>query len=110
MFWLLLQGLNTSTITSISNALCMSPHLLISPAGVDYEAVTTTLMFNDSMSAQVVTIPILDDLIVENYCNFVKSFGVTLTTIDTAVTLRSQTASVTIRDDDSKLHCCLGVA
>ena len=53
------------------------------------------------MRTNVVTIPILDDLIVENY----KSFQVTLTTFDTAVTLRSQTASVTIRDDDSKLHC-----
>ena len=88
----------------------MSPHHLISPAGVDYEAVTATLTFNDSMPAQVVTIPILDDLIVENYCNTVKSFHVTLTTFDTAVSLRSQTASVTIRDNDSKLHCCLGVA
>ena len=84
----------------ISNAQCMFPHLLISPAGVDYEAVTTTLTFNVSMPAQVVTIPILDDLIVENY----KSFSVALTTFDTAVTLRSQTASVTIRDDDSKLQ------
>ena len=75
-------------------------HYLISPAGVDYEAVTTNLTFNASIPAQVVTIPILDDLIVENS----KSFRVTLTTVDSAVTLRSQTGSVTIRDDDSKLQ------
>ena len=72
-----------------------------SPAGIDYEAVNTTLTFNESMLAQVMTIPILDDLIVEND----KFFGVTLTTFDTAVTLRSQTTNVTVRDNDSKLHC-----
>ena len=68
---------------------------------MDYAAVTTSLTFNDSMPAQAVTIPILDDPIVEND----KSFHVTLTTVDTAVTLRLQTTSVNIRDDDSKLHC-----
>ena len=72
-----------------------------SPAGVDYEAVNTTLIFNGSMLAQMVTIPIVDDQIVENN----GSFDVTLTTIDTAVTLRPQTTCVTIRDNDSKLHC-----
>ena len=71
-----------------------------SPVGADYEAVTTTLTFNDSTPTQVVTIPILDDLIVENY----ESFDVTLTTFDTAVILRSQTTHVTIRDNDSKLQ------
>ena len=68
---------------------------------MDYVAVTTNLTFNISMPTQVVTIPILNDLVVEND----KSFRVTLTTFDTAATLRSQTASVTIRDNDSKLHC-----
>ena len=71
-----------------------------SPAGIDYEAKSTTLTFNGSMLAQVVTIPIFDDQIVENS----KSFRVTLTTFDTAVTLKLQTASVTIRDNDSKLE------
>ena len=68
---------------------------------MDYEAVTTNLTFNASIPTQVVTIPILNDQIVENS----ESFRVTLTTFDTAVTLRSQTASVTIRDNDRKLHC-----
>ena len=59
-------------------------------------------MFNESMLAQMVTIPILnDDLIVEND----TSFGVILITFDTAVTPRPQTTYVTIRDNDSKLHC-----
>ena len=78
-------------------SMCLLSHSL---AGMDYEAVTTTLTFNVSTPTQVVTIPILDDLIVENS----KSFDVILTTIDTAVTLRSQTTRVTIRDNDSKLH------
>ena len=83
-------------------SLLIYTHCLISPAGMDYEAVTTNLTFNNSTSAQVVTIPIVDDLVVENY---LESFRVTLATFDTAVTLRSQTTSLTIRDNDSKLHC-----
>ena len=66
--------------------------LLICPAGIDYTAVITTLTFSVSMPTQVVTIPILDDEIVESS----KSFMVTLTTTDQAVTLNVQTASVTI--------------
>ena len=71
-----------------------------SPAGIDYEALNTTLTFNVSIPTQVVTIPILDDQIVENF----ESFDVALTTFETAVTLKLQTASVTITDDDSKLQ------
>ena len=78
-----------------------STHCLISPAGVNYEAVTTNLTFNDPIPSQVVTIPILDDLVVESD----KSFNVTLAIFDTAATLRFQTTSVTIRDNDGKLHC-----
>lgn len=50
----------------------------------------------------MVTIPIFDDLIVENYY---KYFYVPLTTNDPAVTLSLQRAGVGIRDNDSKLHC-----
>ena len=46
----------------------------------------------------MVTIPILDDMIIENS----ESFRVILTTFDTAVTLRLQTTSITIGDNDSK--------
>ena len=48
----------------------------------------------------MVTILIFDDLVVENN----ESFCVRLTAFDTAVTPRLQTASVTIRDNDSKLY------
>ena len=68
---------------------------------MDYEAVTTNLTFSISMLTNVVTIPIHDDLIVEND----KSFNMTLATFDTAATLRLRTASVTITDNDSKLRC-----
>ena len=71
---------------------------LISPAGLDYVAVTTTLTFDVSMPTQVVTIPIRDDMIVED----TKSFTVALATNDTAVTLRLQNATVSIGDNDSK--------
>jgi len=61
---------------------------------MDYQAVNTTLTFNVSMSTQVVTIPILDDEIVEGYYNSHEYFRVTLKTIDLAVTLNIQTATV----------------
>ena len=76
-------------------------HRLISPAGVDYEVVTTNLIFNDSMSTQVVTILIL----LISFLKTTNSFYVTLTTFDTAPTLRLQTTCVTIRDNDNKIHC-----
>ena len=92
----------TSSITLSGiyiNCTIYNPVSSHSPAGADYEAVTTTLTFNVSTPTQVVTIPIIDDQIVENN----EFFGVTLTTFDTAVTLNLQTASVTIRDNDGKL-------
>ena len=70
---------------------------------MDYQVVNITLTFSVSMSTQVVAIPILDDEIVEGYYNSHEYFRVTLTTIDPAVTLNIQTATVYIRDDDSKL-------
>ena len=75
----------------------MYAHCLISPAGSDYDAVTTTLTFSASMATQVVTIPIRDDLIVEHR----ESFTEALATNDRAVTLRLQTATVSIGDNDS---------
>ena len=83
---------------------------------MDYQRVNTTLTFSVSTSTQVVTIPIRDDEIVEGYYNSHEYFRVTLTTIDPAVTLNIQTATVYIRDNDSRLWatylgvlyvCCL---
>ena len=88
--------------------LCMYLLLIIYPAGMDYTAVTTTLTFSISMPTQVVPISILDDQIVESYYNSHQYFRVSLTTIDPAVMLDLQTATVYIRDNDSKLEylCC----
>ena len=85
------------TIFSLVCKFTMYAHCLISPAGSDYDAVTTTLTFSASMPTQVVTIPIRDDLIVEHR----ESFTVALATNDRAVTLRLQTATVSIGDNDS---------
>ena len=52
------------------------------------------------MPTQMITIPIFDDLIVEDST---ETFRVTFATTDSAVTLAIQTATVYISDDDSKL-------
>ena len=80
-------------------AFCPCALHLFSPAGSDYEAILTNLTFNVYMPTQMITIPILDDLIVEGST---ESFRVTFATTDSAVTLDIQTATVYIRDDDSK--------
>ena len=69
---------------------------LISPAGSDYTPVTTDLTFNSTNTAipQTVTIPILDDLLLEDS----EVFNVTLTTNNSNVTLLPDSASVTIED------------
>lgn len=56
-------------------------------------------MFNVYMPTQTITIPILDDLIVEGST---EVFRMSFATTDSAVTLEIQTATVYIRDDDSK--------
>ena len=67
---------------------------------MDYQAINTILTFSVSMPTQVVTIPILEDQIVESDHEYLH---VTLTMIDSAVTLNAQTATVRITDNDSKL-------
>ena len=74
---------------------------LISPAGSDYTPVTTDLTFNSTNAAipQTVTIPILDDLLLEGS----EVFDVTLTTNNTDVTLLPNLTTVTIEDLYGKL-------
>ena len=74
---------------------------LISPAGSDYTPVTTDLTFNSTNAAipQTVTIPILDDLLLEGS----EVFNMTLTTNNSNVILLPDLATVTIQDVESKL-------
>ena len=74
---------------------------LLSPAGSDYTPVTTDLTFNSTNAAipQTVTIPILDDLLLEGS----EVFNVTLTTNNSNVTLLPNLTTVTIEDVEGKL-------
>ena len=74
---------------------------LFSPAGSDYTPVTTDLTFNSTNEAipQTVTIPILDDLLLEGS----EVFTVTLTTNNSNVTLLPNLTTVTIEDVEGKL-------
>ena len=72
-------------------------YLYMHTAGMDYTAVSRNLAFNGIVSFQMVTIPILDDLIVERS----EIFTLTLTSTDPAVVLNS--SSITIEDTDSEL-------
>ena len=74
---------------------------LLSPAGSDYTPVTTDLTFNSTNAAipQTVTIPILDDLLLEGS----EVFDVTLTTNNSNVTLLPNLTTVTIEDVEGKL-------
>ena len=65
---------------------------------MDYVVTSSDLTFNGATSSQTVTIPILEDNIVEGS----ETVIVTLTSADPAVILNPPSASVTIEDDDSK--------
>ena len=74
---------------------------LISSDGSDYTPVTTDLTFNSTNAAipQTVTLPILDDLLLEGS----EVFNVTLTSNNSNVTLLPDVATVTIEDVEGKL-------
>jgi len=65
---------------------------------MDYTAVSRNLTFSAAVSTQMVTIPILDDLIVERS----EMFTLALTSTDPAVILNPSSSSVTIEDVDSE--------
>ena len=67
-------------------------------AMVDYTVTTSDLTFDVAPSSQTVTIPILEDNIVEGS----ETIIVTLTSADPASILNPSSASVTIEDNDGK--------
>ena len=67
-------------------------------AMVDYTVTSSDLTFEAATSSQTVTIPIVDDDIVEGS----ETIIVTLTSADPAVILNPPSASVTIEDNDGK--------
>ena len=65
---------------------------------MDYIFTSSDLTFNATTSSQTVTIPILDDNIVEGS----ETIIVTLTSADPAAIVNPSSASVTIEDNDGK--------
>ena len=67
-------------------------------ATVDYVVTSSDLTFDAATSSETVTIPILEDSLVEGS----EIVIVTLTSADPAAILNPSTASVTIEDNDGK--------
>ena len=65
---------------------------------MDYIAVSRNLTVNAIVSTQMVTIPIIDDFIVEHS----EMFTLALTSTDPAVILNPSSCNVTIKDVDSE--------
>ena len=72
----------------------------IYPASSDYTTLTRSLVLNGATNSQTVTIPIRDDMVVENQFEF---FSMNLSTSDSAVMLDPVSAAVTVEDNDSEL-------
>ena len=73
-------------------------HFLILAATLDYVVTSSDLTFNATTSSQTVTIPILEDNIVEDF----ETIIVTLASADPAAIVNPSSASVTIEDNDGK--------
>ena len=64
----------------------------------DYNETTVNLTFDAIISTQVVTVPILDDNVVED----TEFINLTLTSVDSAVMLHPAIARINIEDVDSE--------
>ena len=77
---------------------CVHDHFSITLATVDYDVTSTNLIFSATTSSQIVTIPILEDSILESS----ETINVTLMSVDPAAILNPASAVVTIEDNDGK--------
>ena len=66
---------------------------------MDYNFVSTNLIFDAAVTTQMVAIPIIDDQIIENS----EIINLTLVSTDSAVVLNPSISTITIEDVDSKL-------
>ena len=71
-------------------------------AGIDYENVSTTLIFSECANKSCVRITILDDMIVERR----ETFSISLESIDRRITLDQDSANgeVTIMDNEGRTY------
>ena len=77
---------------------CVHDHFSITLATVDYDVTSTNLIFSATTSSRIVTIPILEDTIVEGS----ETINVTLTSVDPAAILNPASSLITIEDNDGK--------
>ena len=74
----------------------------ITPAGTDYIDATITLMFDATISTQMVTVLVLNDNVVED----TEFINLALTSVESAVILNPATARINIEDVDCELRLC----
>ena len=73
-------------------------NVLITLARVDYSFTRSEVTFSATTSSQVVTIPIIDDPVLESS----ETINVTLTSVDPAAILSPASAVITLDDNDGK--------
>ena len=73
-------------------------NVLITLARVDYSFTSSEVTFSATTSSQVITIPILDDTILESS----ETINVTVTSVDPAAILNPASAIITLDDNDGK--------
>ena len=78
--------------------------LCLLSGGTEYTHVSTKYQtLNAGLSTQIVTIPILDNMVVAESV----LFSVVLTSADPAVVLHPEIADIIIEDDDCELSSCI---
>ena len=76
--------------------------LSTTPVGTDYNDTTVTLTFDAIISTQMVTVPILDDNVVED----TEFINLALTSVDNGVIINPPTTRINIEDVDRELRHC----
>ena len=100
----MVTSLSDGTATGgISSVYVCSAHVfmrqfLITLATVDFDVTSSDLIFNTATSSQIVIIPILEDVFLENS----ETINVTLTSVDSAAILNPANAVIAIEDNDGK--------